>query len=116
MIADGPAAGGSFVIGMRWIHDLERFDSLTVADQEAIVGRTKADSVELDPVPTDSHVGRVELTDESGEELAIFRRSVPYGSLDEAGLFFLAFCHDQSIFDVMLAHMFGTAGDGVALK
>ena len=50
---------------------------------------------------------------ESGEELAIFRRSVPYGSLDEAGLFFLAFCHDQSIFDVMLAHMFGTAGDGV---
>jgi putative iron-dependent peroxidase len=108
-----PGAGGSFVIGMRWVHDLATFEHLAVADQEAVMGRTKPDSVELDPKPADSHVGRVEIADESGEELAIFRRSVPYGSLNEPGLFFLAFCHDQSIFDLMLARMFGTTGDGV---
>jgi len=40
-------AGGSFVLAMRWVHDLDAFNRLKVADQEGVIGRTKADSVEI---------------------------------------------------------------------
>ena len=41
------------------------------------------------------------------DELQIFRRSVPYGTVDEHGLYFVAFSADRSRFDRMLARMFG---------
>ena len=36
-----PGAGGSHVLAMRWVHDLEAFDRLPVAEQERVIGRTK---------------------------------------------------------------------------
>jgi putative iron-dependent peroxidase len=32
---------------MRWVHDLVAFDQLSVNDQQRVIGRTKADSIEL---------------------------------------------------------------------
>jgi len=49
--------------------------------------------------------------EEGGEELELYRRSVPYGTVAEHGLFFVAFAADPSRFDKMLARMFGTTGD-----
>jgi porphyrinogen peroxidase len=46
-------------------------------------------------------------------ELEIFRRSVPFGTAEEHGLYFVAFSAQRSRYDRMLARMFGTAGDGV---
>ena len=65
---------------MRWVHDLDAFDRLPVAEQERVIGRTKADSVELsdDEKPPTAHIARVTIEDD-GEELELFRRSVPYG-------------------------------------
>jgi putative iron-dependent peroxidase len=48
-----------------------------------------------------------------GVELQLFRRSVPYGTVEEHGLNFIAFSADPTRFDHMLARMFGTSGDGV---
>ena len=48
-----------------------------------------------------------------GEELEIFRRSVPYGTAEEHGLYFLAFSAERARYDQMLARMFGNAPDGV---
>ena len=48
-----------------------------------------------------------------GKELEIFRRSVPFGTAEEHGLYFVAFSAERSRYDRMLARMFGTAGDGV---
>lgn len=45
--------------------------------------------------------------------MEIFRRSVPYGTVQEHGLYFLAFSADPSRFDRMLARMYGISGDGV---
>ena len=45
--------------------------------------------------------------------LQIFRRSVPYGTVEEHGLNFVAFSADPTRFDVMLARMYGTTEDGV---
>jgi putative iron-dependent peroxidase len=111
-IADGPGAGGSHVITMRWVHDLAAFDRLAVPDQEAVIGRTKPDSVELPDKPPTAHISRV-VIEEDGEELEIYRRSAPYGHVGEHGLYFVAFSAERSRFDKMLARMFGTTGDGL---
>ena len=109
-----PGQGGSHVLAMRWVHDLDAFDRLPTREQEGVIGRTKPDSVELSEAerPPTAHISRVQI-EAGGQELEIFRRSVPYGVVDEHGLYFVAFSADPSRFDRMLAHMFGTAGDGV---
>ena len=106
-----PGAGGSHVFVARWIHDLDKFEGLPVADQERVFGRKKIDSVELsdDEKPETAHIARVEIDDEFGDELEIYRRSVPYGTLAEHGLYFVAFAADPSRFDRMLKRIFGLA-------
>jgi putative iron-dependent peroxidase len=115
LIEDGaPGEGGAYALAMRWIHDLESFHRLPLVEQELVIGRTKPDSVELDDdvKPPNAHIARVEL-EEDGEELELWRRSVPYGTVEEHGLFFVAFSADIARFDKMLARMFGTAEDGL---
>ena len=113
VIGDGPGAGGSFVLAQRWIHDLDAFAALPTTEQEQVIGRTKPDSVELEDLPDNSHLGRVVHTDSDGEEIEIYRRSVPYGTTTEAGLYFLAFTDDLAKIDLMLGAMFGAGGDGL---
>ena len=113
-IATGAAgAGGSFAITQTWVHDLDAFDQLAVEDQERVFGRTKPDSIELagDAKPVDAHNSRVEI-EEDGEELQVFRRSVPYTTGPVAGLHFVGFARRGDIFPRMLGRMFG-AEDGV---
>jgi putative iron-dependent peroxidase len=107
--AGSPGGDGSFVITQRWVHDLAAFHELPVAEQERVIGRTKLDSVEFDEnrMPADAHVARTDF----GEK--IYRRSVPYGTLAEHGLYFLAFSRDIDRFAVLLDRMFGTTDDGV---
>ena len=109
-----PGEGGSHVIAMRWVHDLEAFNRLAIADQERVFGRTKVDSVELSETekPPTAHIERMTV-ESDGVELEIFRRSVAYGTVREAGLYFVAFSADPSRYDRMLARMFGTDSDGV---
>ncbi len=104
-------AGGSHVLVMRWVHDLRAFESLPVDEQERTVGRTKLDSTELEgsAKPETAHIARVEIEDERGEERPIYRRSVPYGTVAEHGLYFVAFSADRSRYDAMLERMSGMA-------
>jgi len=116
LVPDGePGAGGSHVLAMRWIHNLTAFDALPVDEQERVFGRTKVDSIEFaDEVkPPTAHIARAEIEDEDGGELPIFRRSVPYGTIAEHGLYFVAFSADRTRFDRMLARIFGMSGDGL---
>jgi putative iron-dependent peroxidase len=103
--------GGSFVLTQRWIHDLDKFHSWSIEDQEGVFGRTKVDSTEIEDKHPHAHLSRVVIEDD-GEELEIYRRSVPYGTALEAGLYFLAFTDDLSKIDRMLANMYGASGDG----
>jgi putative iron-dependent peroxidase len=104
-----PGAGGSHLLAMRWVHNLDAFHALSVPAQQRVFGRTKADSSELegDAKPPTAHIARVEIDDESGNELPIYRRSVPYGTVAQHGLYFVAFSADRGRFDRMLARMFG---------
>ena len=117
MVAPGtPGEGGSHVLVMRWVHDLARFGRLLVEDQETVIGRTRAESVELVPParPATAHISRVQVDDAQGHELEIYRRSVPYGTVGEHGLYFIAFSAERGRFDLLLARMFGTSGDALA--
>jgi porphyrinogen peroxidase len=104
-----PGEAGSHVLAMRWVHDLDAFHRLSVHEQERVIGRTKSDSIELTDAEKapDAHIARVEL---GGDNLEIFRRSVPYGTVEEHGLYFVAFSADPSRFERMLARMFGIDG------
>jgi len=115
LIAEGAeAVGGSYVFSAQFVHDLAAFNKLSVHSQEAIIGRTKPDSVELDSSvkPMDAHVSRAEVS-ENGVELKIYRRSFPYGGVQQHGLYFLAFASDQHRFDAILKNMYGLSGDGL---
>lgn len=103
-----PGEGGAHVITMKWVHDLISFNQLSPDDQQAVFGRTKPDSVELDDKPPNAHISRVVVEDDQGEELEIYRRSTPYGRIREMGLYFVAFSADPTRFEIMLNRMFGT--------
>ena len=105
-------AGGSFVLTQKWVHDLGKFHAQSQDQQEGTIGRTKPDSVELETKPATAHIARV-VIEEDGEELEIYRRSVPYGRVGELGLYFLAFSADPSRFTKMMSRMFGLSGDGL---
>lgn len=84
--------GSSYVIVQRFIHNLKKWEKVEVPEQEKVIGRTKLDSVQLDPVPHNSHVGRADVK-ENGKGLKIVRQSLPYGAPgSDMGLWFTAYC------------------------
>lgn len=107
LVQTGPAAGGSFLLTQKWRHDLEKFHSRTVPEQEQIFGRSKADSVEFegDALHPRSHVGRTDFK-KDGVAMKMYRRSSPYSNGAEHGLMFLGFACSLERFDVLLARMF----------
>jgi porphyrinogen peroxidase len=110
---DPDFAGGSFVFTQRYVHDLRKWMTLDVRDQERAIGRTKRDSEDLgDAKPPTAHISRVTI-EEGGEELKIVRHSFPYGTVSEVGLFFIAYCRSLDIPERMLSRMFGSADDGM---
>lgn len=108
---DDAFAGGSYVAVQRWVHDMAAWSRLRTAEQEAVIGRTKADDIELEDKAPTSHVARV-VIEENGEELEILRHSMPYGTTAEAGLQFIAYGRSPAPFAKMLARMVGADGDG----
>lgn len=111
---DPAFAGGSYVFTQRYVHDLTRWAALQVPQQEAVIGRRKRDSRELSAArkPPTAHISRV-VIEEDGEELEIVRHSFPYGTLSEAGLFFIAYNRTLDTFEKMLIRMMGAAADGL---
>lgn len=113
LVASGPFAGGSFVSVQRYVHALPKWEALTVAEQEGIIGRTKDTDEELpeDIRPPTAHIARV-VIEEDGAELEILRHSLPYGCTAEHGLYFVAYGSSPGPFRRMLERMVLSDGDG----
>ena len=110
VVADGqPGEGGSTMLMQRWVHKLDAFHALDVTEQERVIGRTKPDSIELegDALPDTAHIARVVMEDDAGDEVEIYRRSVPWGDSTEAGLMFIGFTDELDKIDKMVRAMFG---------
>jgi putative iron-dependent peroxidase len=106
LIPEGsPGSGGTVLLLQKWSHDAVAWESLSLANQEQAMGRTKADSVELDDKPADSHVASTDQ-DRFGK---IFRRNMPYGTVTDHGTMFVGFSSTQRPLAAMLESMAGLA-------
>jgi putative iron-dependent peroxidase len=103
---DEPGAGGTVLLLQKWAHDAAAWEALPVAAQERTIGRTKADSIELEDRPPDSHVASTDQ-DRFGK---IFRRNMPYGTVTDHGTMFVGFSAGQRPLSAMLESMAGLAG------
>ncbi len=116
LIGDGDPefAAGTCIFIQRYIHDLAKWSTLPVSDQEKIIGRRKLDNEELPPAvkPPTAHISRIAV-EENGSELKIVRYNCPFGTLSKAGLLFIAYTRDFGIPQKMLSRMVGTSGDGL---
>ena len=101
-------AGGSYVMVQKYVHDLAAWNALKVEDQEAVVGRTKLDNVELKDKPSNSHVALNTVDDPDGNELKILRDNMPFGSVKggEFGTYYIAYAANPDVTELMLRRMF----------
>lgn len=104
---DACFSGGSYVHIQRFIHNLPAWNKLDVPEQEHVIGRTKSDNVEFtgSDKPLTSHIKRSGIKDEDGKPVEILRQSMPYGNLEEQGLYFVSYCRFADNFTRMLASM-----------
>jgi putative iron-dependent peroxidase len=107
---DPDFAGGSYVIVQRYLHDMAAWNSLSVTEQERVVGRTKLDDIELgDNVkPANSHVALNVVTDEDGRDRKIVRHNMPFGEVgkSEFGTYFIGYAATPDVTEQMLSNMF----------
>jgi putative iron-dependent peroxidase len=109
LLPDGiPGAAGSILLLQKWKHKTGDWEALSVEKQELVMGRTKAESIELEKRPADSHVARTDQ-DTFGN---IFRRNMPYGNVENHGTVFVGFSAEQrrliSMLDSMAGRIDGT--------
>jgi porphyrinogen peroxidase len=100
-----PGEAGSVFLLQQWEHDGPAWEVLTVVQQEAVIGRRKLDSVELDPRPPTSHVARTDQ-DRFG---TILRRNIGYGTRVRHGTIFAGFAAHQEVLAAMLLSMIGSS-------
>ncbi len=105
---DPAYAGGSYVLIQKYLHDLTAWNALTVAEQEAAIGRTKLDNVELKDKAANSHVALNTVEDPDGNELKILRDNMPFGSVKdgEFGTYYIAYAATPDVTEQMLRRMF----------
>jgi len=104
LIPEGnPGAGGTILLLQKWAHNATAWESLPVANQERVMGRTKLDGVELENKEHDSHVASTDQ-DRFGR---IFRRNMPYGTVTDHGTMFVGFSAEQRRLSAMLESMAG---------
>src|SRR4029453_14583383 len=106
---DPAFAGGSYVVVQKYLHDLGTWNAMTTEEQEAVIGRRKADNVELDDTePQKAHKTLATITDERGDELEILRDNMPFGSppAGEFGTYFIGYSRRLWVIERMLKRMF----------
>ncbi|WP_313419025.1 Dyp-type peroxidase [Sphingobacterium multivorum] len=103
---DAAYTGGSYLFVQKYIHDMNAWRSLPVAEQEKVIGRSKANDIEMgdDEKPTNSHSALANV----GDDLKIVRDNMPFGQIatNEMGTYFIAYASTFSTVQLMLNRMF----------
>jgi putative iron-dependent peroxidase len=103
--------GASFVAVQQWRHDLDLFQSMAPAEQDATMGRRRGDNEEIEDAPESAHVKRT-AQESFDPEAFVVRRSMPWVEGLHAGLVFVAFGRSFDAFETQLDRMVG-AEDGI---
>jgi putative iron-dependent peroxidase len=102
-------AGGSYVIVQKYLHDLARWDTIPVEEQERMVGRTKLANLELPdgekPPYAHNALTKIEV---DGVEVKILRDNMPFGTPGhgEHGTYFIGYARTPKVTEQMLRNMF----------
>jgi putative iron-dependent peroxidase len=103
-------SGGSYVLVQKYVHDLERWDALSVEEQERAIGRYKLDDIEMpDEVkPANSHVALNTIIDDNGDQQQIVRFNMPFGRVGdgEYGTYFIGYAGSPTVIEQMIHNMF----------
>ncbi len=106
---DPAFAGGSYVVVQKYTHPLDRWRTLTTEQQEAIIGRTKAENIELDDAESGQKSHKTLSTIVvDGAEHDILRDNMPFGSPahGEFGTYFIGYTRRLWVIERMLQRMF----------
>lgn len=107
---DPEHCGGSYVVVQKYLHDLQKWNALSTAAQEGVIGRTKIDNVELDDVEhgQKAHKTLTTIVDEAGVEHDILRDNMPFGRAGqgEFGTYFIGYTRALWVIERMLERMF----------
>jgi porphyrinogen peroxidase len=107
---DPDLAGGSYVIVQKYLHDMASWNSLSVTEQERVIGRTKLEDIEFDDAekPANAHIALNVITDEDGRERKIVRFNMPFGTVGdgEFGTYFIGYSATPDVTEQMLRNMF----------
>ena len=107
---DPDFAGGCYVHVQRYVHDMTAWESLSVTEQERVIGRTKLEDIELDDAekPPNSHLALNVITDDDGNELKIVRQNMPFGEVGkgEFGTYYIGYSRTPAVTERMLRNMF----------
>jgi porphyrinogen peroxidase len=102
--------GGCYVHVQKYLHDMSAWDSLSVTEQEGVIGRTKLEDIELDDdvKPRNSHVALNVIEDDDGNELKIIRHNMPFGDIGkgEFGTYYIGYSRTPEVTERMLRNMF----------
>lgn len=106
---DDEFAGGAYVVVQKYLHPLALWTALTTEQQEAIIGRRKADNTELDDAVEGqkSHKTLTTIVDDAGEH-DILRDNMPFATpgAGEYGTYFIGYCRYLTVIEQMLDRMF----------
>ncbi|MFL0292328.1 Dyp-type peroxidase [Mycobacterium sp. SMC-18] len=107
---DPEFAGGSYVHVQKYLHDMSSWESLSVTEQERVIGRSKLEDIEMadDVKPPNSHLALNVIEDDDGNQLQIVRANMPFGRVGsgEFGTYYIAYSADPAVTERMLRNMF----------
>jgi putative iron-dependent peroxidase len=107
---DPDFAGGCYVHVQKYVHDMTSWESLSVTEQENVIGRSKLEDIEMadDVKPANSHIALNVLEDADGNELKIVRANMPFGEIGtgESGTYYIGYSRSPDVTEKMLENMF----------
>jgi porphyrinogen peroxidase len=102
-------AGGSYVIIQKYLHDMSRWNALSIEEQERIIGRKKLSDIELSDAvkPSSAHTALTTIV-ENAKEVKILRDNMPFGNAGrgEFGTYFIGYSRSPRTTEQMLENMF----------
>lgn len=104
--SDPQYEGGSYLFVQKYIHNLDAWKSLSVEEQEKVIGRSKDQDIEMDDdiKPKNSHIALANI----GDDFKVVRDNMPFGSVatNEMGTYFICYASTFSTVEKMLTNMF----------
>ncbi len=113
LTSEAPYEGGSYLVVQKYLHRDSEWSALSTEEQEAAIGRSKMDDIEIDDdkKALSAHNLKSKVTVD-GEEIKMLRQNRAFGTALEHGTMFIGFAASVSVIETSLQQMILTGTDG----